>query len=906
MQTLLYGSETVDPLYAPRAVGKPSAGEDAVLVQVLIIDDNADDREGCIRALRRVREARYAFAEAEDGDSGLAAIAAHSPDIVLVDFSLPGPDGVDVLARIVETDRFLPVILLTGQGNEAVAVRGMKAGAVDYVTKSNLASEALHKAILAAIENRRAARMIEIQRRTIQRQRENMEDQNRFLHCLLDHIPDPVFVKDGAHRWLLVNEAFREVAHASSWGAPSPAAPEGLTGEDSKLWKQDDQALAAAEATVSEQCLADPAGVRRLFSIKRAAFPDRAGGKILVGVMRDITEQRRSQEEFKKQAATLMSQSQDLAGLGAILDDSLQEIYIFDAVTLHLIQVNRGALGNLGYTRAEVEQMRMLDIQPQFTEQQLRQALAPLMTSEQAEIVYHSQHRRKSGSSYDVEVHTQIAFFQRRTVFVQIALDETERKRMENMKREFISTVSHELRTPLTSILGALGLLHAGALGSLPDGIARMIRVAHSNAERLAQLVNDILALEKSAAGRLRLQIAEIQVAEFLQHAVESNAAYGEQHNVRFAVDPVAPGLAVHGDRGRMLQVMANLLSNAAKFSPSGATVRIRAAAAEARVRFEVEDDGVGIPAHFRQRVFERFAQAESSIARRFEGTGLGLSITRQLVEAMGGNIGFESEPGRGSLFYFDLPRPGDWLDPLQADPEKRVLICEDDPDIALLMKLAIEQAGFETDVAPTIRDARRKLKDRPFAVLTLDLMMPDASGMDFLKALRAEKVTARLPVIVVSALQGREGQTIGEQPAVTDWIVKPVDHRTLVESVRKAALGAEALPYVLYLGENPALKRQLLEALSDKARMIACRDLAEVYRQIRLRKVDLIVVDSELGSLAGELGDHLQSREGEAPEVLLLPPDAPDGALETSHESLREVIGLALARLPRPGPSAG
>lgn len=234
--------------------------------------------------------------------------------------------------------------------------------------------------------------------------------------------------------------------------------------------------------------------------------------------------------------------------------------------------------------------------------------------------------------------------------------DITERKHMERMKDEFISTVSHELRTPLTSISGALGLLSGGATGALPEPAAEMIGIAHKNSLRLTHLINDLLDMEKLVAGKLRFDLQVQELMPLVEQSLRDNQPYAAQYRVSYDLVARCDGVQVRVDALRLQQVLANYLSNAAKFSPEGGTVEIVVTQRDAAVRVEVIDHGPGIPAEFRPYIFEKFSQADASDTRQRGGTGLGLAISKELIERMHGTVGFESEPGRGARFHFDLP----------------------------------------------------------------------------------------------------------------------------------------------------------------------------------------------------------------------------------------------------------
>ena len=234
--------------------------------------------------------------------------------------------------------------------------------------------------------------------------------------------------------------------------------------------------------------------------------------------------------------------------------------------------------------------------------------------------------------------------------------DITKSKELDRLKSEFISTVSHELRTPLTSIKGSLGIIASGLTGELPDAAKPLLDIANKNSERLVILINDILDIEKIEAGHMKFRLEPLQIGTTVNKAIDAIAGYAEEFNVTFDLIANAPDCQVLGEENRLLQVLANLMSNAAKFSPEGGTIEVAVRVADGKVRVSVADQGPGVAPEFEHRMFEKFAQADSSDTRAKGGTGLGLSISKAIIEQHNGSIGFDTELGRGSIFYFDLP----------------------------------------------------------------------------------------------------------------------------------------------------------------------------------------------------------------------------------------------------------
>ncbi len=244
--------------------------------------------------------------------------------------------------------------------------------------------------------------------------------------------------------------------------------------------------------------------------------------------------------------------------------------------------------------------------------------------------------------------------------FSKIIRDVTAKREIERFRSEFVSIVSHELRTPLTSIKGSLGLLRAGLLGHLPEEAASMVQIAYNNSERLGRIIDDILDMAKIESGELSLHMAGVGVADLVRQAMEANAAFADTWRVRFILGELSDDAStskVFADADRLMQVLANLLSNAAKFSSEGSAVLIRVITSADAVRIEVQDSGPGVAETFRGKIFEKFAQSGAPSAHHAIGTGLGLSIAKALMEAMGGTIGFSSVEGHGSTFFVELPR---------------------------------------------------------------------------------------------------------------------------------------------------------------------------------------------------------------------------------------------------------
>jgi signal transduction histidine kinase len=231
-----------------------------------------------------------------------------------------------------------------------------------------------------------------------------------------------------------------------------------------------------------------------------------------------------------------------------------------------------------------------------------------------------------------------------------------ERKRLERLKDEFVATVSHELRTPLTSIAGAIGLLAADTGGKSPGATKRLLTIAHTNSQRLVLLLNDILDIGKMESDSAAFYLKRVEVQPLVKQAIEANRAFAAGYDVRIRLDSPSAAVDVHADPDRLVQAVANLISNAIKFSPRGEEIVVAVESRSDTTRISVRDHGDGVPEEFKPHIFEKFAQADATDARRKGGTGLGLSIVKQIADRLDGIIDFEAAPGGGTIFCLILP----------------------------------------------------------------------------------------------------------------------------------------------------------------------------------------------------------------------------------------------------------
>jgi PAS domain S-box-containing protein len=425
----------------------------------------------------------------------------------------------------------------------------------------------------------------------------------------------------------------------------------------------------AGAAPLNRQVFAERRNGER-FPVNLVVTEMRIGARrAFTGLVRDISQRRRSTDDALRQNRQL---AETLGLQQAILDST---DYAIISVNAHgqVTMFNHGAQRMLGYTEAE---MRTQDKLGALHDPAELQARAEAMSAELGRTIrvgpqlFIAKARegmrdesewtyiRKDGTRLPVMLSISAVWDEERKLagFVGIAQDLSERKKIERLKNEFISTLSHELRTPLTSIRGSLGLLAGGAAGEIPAAGRSLLEIANKNCDRLVRLINDILDVEKIESGTMRFDAVVQPLLPVVEHAVAATHAYASQFQVSFDLRSDSGDINVALDADRMAQVLVNLLSNASKFAPPGDVVEVRLQRRAGMARLSVIDHGIGIPREFRDRIFQKFAQADATDSRKKGGTGLGLSISKAIVEQHKGTLDFISEPGVRTEFFVDLP----------------------------------------------------------------------------------------------------------------------------------------------------------------------------------------------------------------------------------------------------------
>lgn len=589
--------------------------------------------------------------------------------------------------------------------------------------------------------------------RDITELRSALEARSR-LKAVLDRSPDFIGISDAEGHPLYWNAAYRRLRRLG----PAESIPEGLHVKDTHVEWSARQLLETGLPTAvalgvweGESCYLDPAGGEIPVSQVLMAHRDPSGRvQFLSSIARDISTYRIHDEALKAGHRMLAKALADLRVSESryrVLVEASPDLIARHGPDGRFMDINPAVTRVLGFRKDEIvghnpgEFVRAEDLAAMLSFfRDLRAG------RDRGSVRFRVRH--KDGQEVWLESRgVRLTGEEGKVSEVVIASrDVTEQLELERVKELFLSTASHELRTPLASIRGGLELLAEGRAGELPRKAAELAELAHSNAVRLARIVDDMLDMDRVKQGRMPLSLRPCRLHALARQAVEAVQAFGDSFGVAMPCGPWPEEAESYADPDRVVQILVNLLSNAVKYSPPGGPVLTRIVPGAEGWAVEVEDRGSGIPEAFQPRIFESYSQAGGP--QQQPGSGLGLSISKSFAEAMGGSLRFESRPGR-TVFRLELPsvpRASSGGE-AAAGGLPAILHVEDDAAVSQLLAASLEGVAVLVNVS-TLAQAERHLADASWALVVLDSHLPDGEGLSLLPRLR-EAGGPGLPVLL-------------------------------------------------------------------------------------------------------------------------------------------------------------
>jgi PAS domain S-box-containing protein len=581
---------------------------------------------------------------------------------------------------------------------------------------------------------------------------------------------------------------------------------------------------------------------------------DSADGVLVTAAIRDISARRAADRHLAQMESKYRA-------LLEAAPDAMVVVNPRGEIVLLNVQAER----QFGYRRDELIGQRVNDIIPAgFAERLIADGLRSAADASAQQIGGGIEliGRRKDGSAFPIEIMLSPLDSVEGILVTAAIRDITARKKaeahlrhiseIERMQSEFVATVSHELRTPLTSIGGSLGLIVGGAAGVISERAARLVEIANKNTQRLIRLVNDILDIEKLQSGHMAFQLAPVRIEEVLRQAVSANLAYAASFGIELLRTGEESDVIVAADPGRLNQAVTNLISNAVKFSPLGAGVEVSVSRTEEGVRISVADRGSGIPEEFRTRIFERFAQADSSGMRQKGGSGLGLSIVREIMRRHGGSVFFDSVVGKGSHFHLDFPligKPDEESVQLATDSQAaRAIVCAVNAAVADPICAILRTRGFEC--AAVFTEEQALLPDAGSAgdsgIIDLAFVREDLGGL--VRALRDRRGADHFPVVLlcVESIIRDRLQRSRSPHSVTHDLPGKHDPQTEAAGDRVEAFRAER-PTILHVEDDRDVREVVHEALQEEFRVVAAPTLDIARQRLISDRFDLILLDLTL-----------------------------------------------------------
>ena len=749
-------------------------------LKILLIEDDEADQLLVKRSLKKAN-LNYSLDVRFDSNDLENILNDEDYSIIFLDYKLPDVDGITLLKRIRKTGYEAPIIVITSQGDEKIAVEALKSGASDYISKDLLTPEGISQSIRTVIKAYRA---------DVKRKKGDLDlidSEKRFKELFLN-APIAIIIEDLESNKILDLNNTACVLHGYDRNEMigmsifDTIPPDYLkqsqisysSFEDNKLSKLESYCYTKEKKNVPIEI--------------RISKIDYKGKLCNLLYMMDISERKKAQEALSIQQSRYTE----------LIENSGALMMAYETTGV-LLSMNKQCRELLNYTIEEIGNMHLLDLVREEFQPEIQKYLdnpeeasktggvLPVFTSngENKYIMFKNVLHEESGKNvvlcYGQDITDRVIAERQINKAKNIAEESVK------LKQEFLANMSHEIRTPMNAILGFSELLlKPNQKATLTTEQKQFIDNIHVSAESLIVVINDILDFSKMDANKLTIEKTSFNLYDVL-HKLEGmfrQTNKNEQVVLNFKTSNNIPK-QLFGDGGRIRQILINLISNALKFTHEGSIyINVEFLTESNRLNCSIIDTGIGIEEDRLDSIFMSFIQAEGDTTRKYGGTGLGLTICKGLVELMGGEISVTSKKDVGSTFSFSLPMEIDVMDlqkdeslinneKLEFDDSTRILLAEDNPMNQLLAKKVLTDFGLEVDIANNGLEALEMFKKSKYDLILMDIQMPEMDGVTATKELR-EVIKTEIPIMAMTAHAMKEEIDSFIAAGMNDHISKP------------------------------------------------------------------------------------------------------------------------------------
>jgi PAS domain S-box-containing protein len=794
------------------------------VIRILIVEDVPADAALAQREISRVLHP-VEFTRVDTESDFIRALDEFNPDLIVSDYSMPSFDGMSALKIAMKRVPYTPFIIHTGSINEDTAVECMKAGATDYIIKEYI--KRLGPAVKQALESKN----IKIE---MKKSHEALIESEERFRRLAENADDIIY------RYELYPSL------RISYVSPSATRITGYSTHElysdpeiyQKLLHQEDRNYINTLLS-NRDGKTQPATVRWITKDKNTIWIEQknvpvfnSSGKVVAfeGIARDITNRKRDEDnqQILYEIAMASIEAKSLEDLLVTVREQLKKVIDTSNFYTSLYDKTTDSLKKILYIN-ELENLTELEAENFLSDHVINTGKTLLLTKDELESFSITNNINLSGYSaecwlgvpitaeesvvglmavmsysnpkafdkssarlMELIAHELSIVFQRTKMIQDLIIAKERAEESDRLKMAFLSNISHEIRTPMNGILGFLDLLRDPELDE--EQKERFMEIVNSSSQRMLDTINDIVELSKIESGQSEINNSLVDIPEIMRFYFNLFYEQARKKGIKFSLESRIQGdnSQVLTDKYKIGSIINNLLNNSIKFTDNGSII-LGNYCENGSMVFYVKDTGIGIPVSRHSAIFERFVQADLNITRPYEGSGLGLSIVKAYAEALGGRVWLESEPGKGSTFFFSVPckiltetKEVVLCNSSHVKKVDRIIVVAEDDEIGFLfLNTVLKREGFSVIHCKNGPDTIEKVKQNPDIILILmDIRMPGMSGFEATKIIR--EFNKDIPIIAQTALAFGEDKMMAIEAGCNDYISKPILSDTLISIIRK------------------------------------------------------------------------------------------------------------------------